>query len=819
MLDICTQSGRQLRHRQVGSDAWGRAAILALLVVWQFMIAGQAFAQVVPRAWSATWIADLASDPAEAGVFHFRRDFDLATRPERFVIHVSADNRYRLFVNGVQVSEGPARGDLMHWRYETVDIGPQLRAGHNVLTALVWNMGQWMPVAQISHRTAFLLEGDSAAEAAVNTGPQWKVQRNPAYSFSPVVGEDSGGYYVAGPGETVDARQVPWGWDRANVDISGWTAAVPIAQALTPGTQMHGVAAEWQLVPREIPPMEQRIERFASLRRSAGIQAGAAFLHGSGGLTVPANAKVSLLIDNGHMTMGYPILRTSGGRDASAVLTYAEGLFDAKGQKGNRNEIEGRTIRGLRDRFIFDGGEGRRFQTLWLRAYRYVQIDIETADEPLQIDDFHTLFTAYPFVERASFDSEAKWLEPIWEMDWRGLRLSAFETFWDTPYYEQLQYVGDTRIEALLSVYLAGDDRLMRQAIEAFDVSRSAAGITMSRYPSNLPQYIPSFSLWWIAMVHDHWMLRDDPQFVRRFLPGTRTVIDWFERQIDETGMVARLPWWNFLDWSEAYPNGVPPGAIGGHATAFTLQFAIVLRQAAELEEALGRPANVARYRALADRLVAAARAKAWDNDRGLFVDSLESRTFSQDTNVLAILAGALPDERRRSFMETVLNDRSLGQATYYFRYYVHEALRESGMGDLYLDQLDPWRTMVANGLTSTAEQPEPTRSDSHAWSAHPNYHLLSIVLGVRPGSPGFRSVMFEPHLGQLRRVSGTVPHAAGEISVQLIRRGATGLEARVDLPRGLPGRLDWKGQAIELAEGVNRIVCDSSCRLRSPAP
>ena len=768
--------------------------------------------------WQADWIADPSASGSEAGVFHFRRDFDLAAKPTRFPVRVSADNRYRLFVNGVQVSEGPARGDLLHWRYETVDLAPQLRAGRNVLTAIVWNMGKWTPAAQITHRTGFLMQGEGAPEALVNTGPAWKVQRNPAYSFDLVVGDDSGGYYVAGPGETVDARLVPWDWDKPGLDTAAWPAAQSIARAHPPGIDQHGVAADWQLVRREIPPMEQKVERFAIVRRSTGIAAGNAFLRGTDALVVPPNSKVSLLIDNAHMTLGYPVLRTSGGTGASATLTYAEGLFDAKGQKGNRNEIDGRTIRGLHDRFRFDGGQGRRFQTLWLRAYRYVQIDIETGAEPLRIEDFHTLFTAYPFEQRAAFSSDAKWLGPIWDIDWRGLRLSAFETFWDTPYYEQLQYVGDTRIEALLSVYLAGDDRLMRQAIEAFDASRSADGITTSRYPSNLPQYIPSFSLWWVAMVHDHWMLRDDPQFTRRMLPGSRTVLDWFERHVDETGMVAKLPWWNFLDWSEAYPNGVPPGAIGGHATAFTLQFAIVLRQAADLEQALGRAEDAARYRELADRLVAAAKAKAWDAGRGLFVDSLEKRAFSQQTNTLAILAGAVPADRRRQVMETILTDKTLGQASFYFRYYVHEALRETGMADRYLDQLGPWRDMVANGLTSTSEKPEPTRSDSHAWSAHPSYHLLATVLGIRPASPGFHSVAISPELGSLRRVEGQVPHPNGPIKVQLSRRGDAGLEAEIELPPGLPGELRWKGRTVALSSGANRIRCADICKATTPA-
>ena len=59
-------------------------------------------------------------------------------------------------------------------------------------------------------------------------------------------------------------------------------------------------------------------------------------------------------------------------------------------------------------------------------------------------------FTAYPFEERASFDSPDPDLKKIWEISWRTARLDAHETYMDTPYYEQLQYVGDTRIQACL---------------------------------------------------------------------------------------------------------------------------------------------------------------------------------------------------------------------------------------------------------------------------------------------------------------------------------------------------------------------------------
>ena len=149
---------------------------------------------------------------------------DLATKPTRFVVHVSADNRYRLYVNGVQVSSGPQRSDASHWRYETVDLAPQLAAGANVIAAVVWNWGPHHPVAQHSLRTAFLLQADSPNEAAANTGPGWKLLRDSAYAEERVRNDDVRAYYAAAQGERVDGARYPWGWERRDFDDSRWYA-------------------------------------------------------------------------------------------------------------------------------------------------------------------------------------------------------------------------------------------------------------------------------------------------------------------------------------------------------------------------------------------------------------------------------------------------------------------------------------------------------------------------------------------------------------------------------------------------------------------
>ena len=117
---------------------------------------------LVASKWAATWIASPSAPAKSPGVFYFRKEITLSSVPEHFWVHVSADNRFVLHVNGQYAGEGPARGDLFHWRFETLDLAPLLHAGTNVLAAVVWNFGEVAPVAQMSNRTGFLMQGDTA---------------------------------------------------------------------------------------------------------------------------------------------------------------------------------------------------------------------------------------------------------------------------------------------------------------------------------------------------------------------------------------------------------------------------------------------------------------------------------------------------------------------------------------------------------------------------------------------------------------------------------------------------------------------------------
>jgi hypothetical protein len=375
--------------------------------------------------------------------------------------------------------------------------------------------------------------------------------------------------------------------------------------------------------------------------------------------------------------------------------------------------------------------------------------------------------------------------------------------------------VGDTRIQALISYAVAGDDRLARQAIEAFDQSRTPDGITRSRYPSVLPQTIPTFSLLYVGMVHDYWLYRPDPGFVRSKLPGTRTILDWFAGQENPDGLLHELPWWSFIDWV-AEKQTIPTYDANHESCVTTLEYLGALSDAADLEKALGDPLFAARYHTRANHVRTALFNKCWSASRGLIADTPDQKAFSQQANILAVLYDVVPKDRQEQVLRQMLaiepgtTPNGVLSASYYFRFYLARALEHSEIAharltDEYLGSLDPWRKLLPLHFSTWPEIPGDTRSDSHAWSAHPIFDMLTLVAGIQPASPGFATVRIAPHLGALPSLSATYPHPQGNIQVEYHRQGA-GLNATITLPGTLTGNFVYNGKTWPLKPGLNTI-------------
>lgn len=747
--------------------------------------------------WPCHWIS-APELPKTPFVCAYRLAFE-AEEAAEVRIHVTADERYLLFLDGEEIGRGSDRGDANNWFFESYDI--LLEKGPHLLVAQVRSLGDKAPLAQLPAEHGFLLcPQEEAWQAKIGTGhAAWESKIVEGLEWiHPLSG------WGTGWNQVLDARKVAW--DTLAGEGEGWLPTITGLKGMSPGvndrTPIH-ILKPSMLPPMLLDPIETGIVvRHVSappggsthaipMREADDLVAehvGWMRLFEGDALVVPANTRRRILLDIGNYVCAFPQLRTTGGHDASVRIHWQESLYTTETghDKGNRDEIEGKYFNttwhnedGIGDRFISDG-QPRTFNTLWWQAGRYVEVLVETADEPLTITRLDFIETHYPYEFTAEFEASDLRLTDIMPIMRRVLEMCSHETYMDCPYYEQLQYIGDTRLQVLVTYTQTDDDRLPRKALTMFDASRRLNGLTQSRYPSNILQIIPPFSLWYVDMLHDFALWRGDFDFLRPLMIGARGVLDAYRAVIDTDGLLGAVDGWNFVDWVPGWYAGMPKDAAHGKSGILNLHLIYTLRLAAELEEWLDEPEMAARHRRTADRLAQAVNDRFWSEERGLYANDLEQTQFSEHAQCLALLGDAVPSDRHERVFHGLLN-QELDRTTIYFSHYLFETYRLLGRPDLILDRMPLWFDHVANGLKTTIESPEPTRSDCHAWGAHPLYHYFATFLGIRPTAPGFTEVEITPQLGPLRFASGTMPTPHGDIVVR-----AEGGDLTVHLPVGV---------------------------------
>jgi alpha-L-rhamnosidase len=759
--------------------------------------------------WDASWVG--CPDAGEAPLVTAYRLLFEWPEAGSVRLRVSADERYELFLDGRRIDRGPERGNVEHWFYDTLEVS--LSAGAHVLVARVFSLGPHAPLAQFQVRPAFLLAAEGPEAKRLDTGVAlWEARRLPGYSVEPPV-------YVWGLSApvTVDGAAFAWGFERG--EGGGWLP-VSVHEKASSALLAYGIAPSRYLQAGTLPPQLDRAWTSARVRHVAEVpsldtlkipvradghlaEEAAAWhgmLRGHAPLRVPVRTRRRVIVDLEGYVCAYAELVTSGGRDSVVRLQFAEGLRlepeKWKFAKGDRNEIEGKFFLGMGDTFRPDGGGRRRFESLWFASGRYLEIAVETAAEPLTIDGLTLSETRYPLEFDGRFscsDPELAALEPLLV---RGMQACAHETWFDCPHFEQMQYVGDLRLEALTQYVMTRDDRLTRKGLYLVDASRHASGLSESRYPVREPQFIPWFSLIWIGAVHDHARWRDDAGLVRALLPGMRAVLEAFLARRVPEGIVATPEGWNDTEKTRE----LELSGLTNWLLAWTL------RLAAELEDGFGEPEPGARWRRCAAEIAEACNRAFWSDSLGLYTDEPGGQVTSELVQSLALLSGGCPQARRDRVARGLFAGEARQRSDVHTLHYLFEAARLMRRPDVVFDRLRLWSEMRRNGLRTPIESAEPTRSDCHAWGSHPLHHFFATLLGVRPGAWGFRQVEIAPLPGPLAQASGRLVHpAGGEIVVDLEQKGGV-LRGRVVLPPGLSGTLRLSEGTLSLAAGETRF-------------
>jgi hypothetical protein len=285
-------------------------------------------------------------------------------------------------------------------------------------------------------------------------------------------------------------------------------------------------------------------------------------------------------------------------------------------------------------------------------------------------------------------------------------------------------------------------------------------------------------------------------------LPGLRSLLAEIEGMAHSDSLLHRVPGWPFVDWVPEWDNGCGPGVREGDSSIVNLHWTLALLAAKEVEEGYGDPVLADRCGRLARRSLAAILARYWDEDRGLLLDTPGAGLASEHAQIFAVLTGLLDAQKTEACLGALRCGDGLAKATISASYYLLEALFLHRQEAEFHRRLDFWRKLPALGFTSTPEGPEPSRSD-----AHPAWHTLGSIAGIRPAAPAFAQVRIAPLVGPLLHFEATAAHPRGTIQLRYRRSSEAESHFVAVLPDGITGILEFGGETHRLAPGESAVI------------
>ncbi|KAG4258899.1 hypothetical protein FPRO03_13365 [Fusarium proliferatum] len=771
--------------------------------------------------WNPAFIEKATST---AGRFvHFRKTFFVnAEIPISLPIQITADTRYKLYVNKQLVAFGPVKGDANLWFYDDVDISPYLRVGENHIAIHILRLFHGT-----SYGTSFPRLGTGGVRIATAVGDEvWAPQIRSSELWQTAIDHNVT--------LRIDEEEDDFLHVYELVSASHDTKLEWIPAILLRFQNSTGVTAPWKLSPRLIPPMRSQRSYFSAIHNvKSGLSHGTwsagllGIQSGESNLFLPARSSHQFDLETPiHTTafIRFCFVRPEVG-GACLTITYSESYEDSPVLipylrcKGNRCDTS-KFLIGPKDIYTFRGKDGNPrlgydddeeteevYVPFHWRTFRFMRLNIETGSSDLIMRGIDIDVVNYPLdvLSNISTTSDDGTLGALYDTSIRTLQNCMHDCYEDCPFYEQLQYAMDTRSSCLFTYHVSSDDRLARQAIIQLHSSfQPRIGLTASRAPSTQLQIIPHFSLYWICMLHDHFLYYEDKAFVRPLLPVVDAVLGYFHERIDHRLDLVSLRnekgVWNFHDWAEQWrPYGIPPSAEKSGVSTYTNSlYAYTLKLAAKLQgEVAGRLSLADEYSHRAGLIVDAVKRQCFDGQ--YFTDSIAACSDpqidrSQHNQVWAVLSGAVCGDSAQALLKRALgssqNGSPLIKTSISMSFYTFRAISIAG-GSLY-DELfhvlwQPWRHQLSLGLTTWEEDDVSHRSDCHAWGSAPIYEFLAEVAGIRPAKAGWQEIEFAPRLGLYTSLDATVP-IYREGKMVLAKVGWSSLDGETRVTLGIEG-------------------------------
>ena len=735
----------------------------------------------------------------------FRKTFSLGKIPARAPLFITADQSYRLFVNGQYVCGGPARGFQKSWPYDEVDVAPFLKRGKNTIAVRAHNPGG-SNFQYVSAGYAGLLVAARWKQVQIASDKSWRARRQSGVNPSTVPTSLQLFHQ-----EHIDLRLEDPDWMQPGFDDSSWTA---------PLGEITWNAMPWyQLEPRGIPLLREIVVK---PERQLGIQSGKSAagyktvrnispLFAAEGLTheqmegEPAELTIAstgvgrfrrVLLDFGTMMIGCVGMEIDGAKGGEIVDTLHVEVIEPK-SLAPYYLPDAYCRMAFSHRLICRAGK----QTHTFHhpfGFRYMVLSVRDSKGPLRIRPFLRTME-YPLEITGRLRSSDERLNRIWKACARTQQVCSIDAFVDTPWREQAQWWGDARVQAWNTFHLSGDSRLFRRGIRQIAGQVVPNGLTYGHAPTIAHGCIlPDFSLTWILTLWDYYWQTGSVEPLLAHEKVAWGILDYFQGMTDPKSGLATYDkrYWLFLDWAELSKEGAP--------SLLNLWLLIALQKLAGLYQITGAKEK---QRILLRRIRNLRRALgALINSHGLLLDGLDNKgrkipKTSVHSQTLALTAN-LPRISARNMLEQVILPYVREQKVFeakpsaYWITYVFTVLQRYGYHREVVDFIAKyWTPMAEHGTTWENYEPLPgDTSYSHAWSAHPLYHLAQTLGGLTQTAPAWRAVHFEPQFFT-DTCSVRIPTPLGLIESSWKKTGARA-EGELVLPKGATAQIKLPGQS-----------------------
>ena len=744
----------------------------------------------------------------------FRLDIDLEEVGKLF-LQITAVARYRLWINGKPVLSGPCKGDRYRQYYDGVDVSDYLKKGRNCFAVQVLSCDSYIVNNLMSEGEQPLL-----AYAGLPMGQRLAVEGIVVGESGEILADVTSGYanwqaYLDGSwkleyqqpymtwlgalGERIPKNGIPFSWKECETKVSFVKAQILEKVFADYGNKGFGNIGAFVIKEREIPLLYELPGEFAAELKTGEKR---------NVFEIKKNSSQTLIFDAKEIKTAFMRFHCRGGKNTKVIFTYSE-RFVNKEKEIRRDDYENGILEGTQDEIILDGTDFV-YEPFWYRTFRFVKIEIVTGEEDVQFFWPQFAETGYPLHIKTEINSSVSWVKNVWDMCVNTLKRCMNETYMDCPYYEQMQFPMDTRLQALYTYICSGDTRLAKKALKDFHYSMTPDGLIQGKYPCSHTQIISTFSLHYIFILKEYYMQTKDLEILKRYRPDVDLILDYYDRKM-KNGLIQNLGYWEFVDWQDewAEQNGAPEATAHGPSIIINLMYAYAMKQAAYINEITGREGVAKEYQKRQNEICREIKKTCWSEKRGMFREGPEFEQYSIHAQAWAVLNDMISKEKARHMMEEAINDPDIVKNSFSTSFEVFQALFMIKRYDLAKKMFELWRVLPEKGCTTCPEVPVNSRSECHAWSAQPIYEFIHHILGLCIEEAGWEKISISPDFSVLKNMIGQLVTPMGILKF-MVKKTNEKVRIELDIPKGINSSLCLGREKVILHAGLN--VYEKSC-------